>query len=375
MRRVAVVGSGISGLAAAHALAGLTPTSRCSRRATTSAATPTRWTSRCPARAARHPRRGHRLPGLQRAHLPEPDAPVRRAAACETATSDMSFSVQVPGTGNGRRWSGAARDLNTVFAQRRNLLRPALLAHAGRHRALQPPHHRAGRARRRSRTAPQPIGDFLDRARLRREFRDWYFLPMIGCIWSCPTDQMLRFPGRHDDPLLPQPRPDPGRQPAAVVHGARRRAALRRQDAAGIPDARLNTPVRSVRRLPPGSGRGGVLVATDAGSERFDDVVLACHSDQSAGAAGTTPRPTSARCSAPSATTPTAPCCTPTPRCCRGASCAWAAWNYERARRRRARAGGRLPALPDQPPAAAAVAAAGGGVAEPRPARPSTRRR
>jgi uncharacterized protein len=47
-----------------------------------------------------------------------------------------------------------------------------------------------------------------------------------------------------------------------------------------IPDARLNTPVRSVRRLPAHEG-GGVMLATDHRSERFDDVVLACHSDQS----------------------------------------------------------------------------------------------
>jgi predicted NAD/FAD-binding protein len=47
-----------------------------------------------------------------------------------------------------------------------------------------------------------------------------------------------------------------------------------------VPDARLNTPVRSVRRVPPGSGAAGVYVATDAGTERYDDVVLACHSDQ-----------------------------------------------------------------------------------------------
>jgi uncharacterized protein len=39
--------------------------------------------------------------------------------------------------------------------------------------------------------------------------------------------------------------------------------------------------VRGIRRLPPGDGRGGVMVATDHGSERFDEVVLACHSDQS----------------------------------------------------------------------------------------------
>jgi predicted NAD/FAD-binding protein len=49
----------------------------------------------------------------------------------------------------------------------------------------------------------------------------------------------------------------------------------------GIPDARLNTPVRRVRRLPPGRGGAGVMLATDAGEERFDEVVLACHSDQS----------------------------------------------------------------------------------------------
>jgi predicted NAD/FAD-binding protein len=48
-----------------------------------------------------------------------------------------------------------------------------------------------------------------------------------------------------------------------------------------VADARLNTPVREVKRVPPGQGHAGVLVATDTGTERFDDVVLACHSDQS----------------------------------------------------------------------------------------------
>jgi predicted NAD/FAD-binding protein len=47
-----------------------------------------------------------------------------------------------------------------------------------------------------------------------------------------------------------------------------------------IGDARLNTPVRQVRRLPPASGAAGVMVSTEHGSERFDEVVLACHSDQ-----------------------------------------------------------------------------------------------
>jgi predicted NAD/FAD-binding protein len=48
-----------------------------------------------------------------------------------------------------------------------------------------------------------------------------------------------------------------------------------------IADARLNTPVLGIKRLPPGEGHGGVMVATAQGSERFDEVVLASHSDQS----------------------------------------------------------------------------------------------
>ncbi|HMR72027.1 MAG TPA: NAD/FAD-binding protein, partial [Rubrivivax sp.] len=54
-----------------------------------------------------------------------------------------------------------------------------------------------------------------------------------------------------------------------------------RRIVAGLDDARLATPVRQVRRLPPGHGGAGVMVVTDAGEERFDEVVLACHSDQS----------------------------------------------------------------------------------------------
>jgi hypothetical protein len=51
-----------------------------------------------------------------------------------------------------------------------------------------------------------------------------------------------------------------------------------------IPDARLHSPVRQVHRVPPGQGSAGVWVRTDAGTERFDELVLACHSDQSADA-------------------------------------------------------------------------------------------
>ena len=192
----------------------------------------------------------------------------------ETAPSDMSFSVQA----GGLEWSGC--DLNTVFAQRSNLLRPrflAMLADILRFNRLATSIAERGLET----ELAEPIGDFLARHRFGDAFREWYFLPMIGCIWSCPTDQMLRFPVAtmirfcHNHGLIQvSDRP----QWHTVLGGAKHYVEKMLRD---IPDARLNTPVREVRRMPPGSGTSGVVVATDRGSEHFDDVVMACHSDQS----------------------------------------------------------------------------------------------
>ncbi len=191
------------------------------------------------------------------------------------APSDMSFSVQA--AGDALEWSGS--NLDSVFAQRGNLLRPRFwamlrdilrfnrrctaLAEAGDDAALD-----------------QAIGDFLDREGYSQAFRDWYLLPMIGCIWSCPTDQMLRFPIAtlirfcHNHGLLQVA----GRPRWFTVAGGSRRYVERM--VATLPDARLRTPVRRVKRIPAGSADAGVWVWTDRGGERFDEVVLACHADQ-----------------------------------------------------------------------------------------------
>jgi predicted NAD/FAD-binding protein len=197
-----------------------------------------------------------------------------------TAASEMSFSVQV--RQQALEWSG--NDLNGVFAQRHNLLRPrflGMLADIVRFNRLAT----AIAERNAEGELAEAIGDFLDRHGFDPAFREWYFLPMIGCIWSCPAAQMLRFPIAtmirfcHNHGLIQiSDRP----QWHTVRGGARHYVD---KLLAGIPDARLRTPVRSVRRLPPadqtGGGSAGVVVATDAGSERYDEVVLACHSDQS----------------------------------------------------------------------------------------------
>jgi predicted NAD/FAD-binding protein len=274
MKRVAVVGSGISGLAAAHELA---------REAQVTLY-----------EAGSH-FGGHT--NTVDVTLPGPQGPVTwgvdtgflvfnhrtypnlvrlfQTHGVETAASEMSFSVQVHQAG--LEWSG--NNLNTVFAQRSNLLRPRFL---GMLRDILRFNRLTTDIATRNAEAElaQPIGDFLDEQRFGPAFREWYFLPMIGCIWSCPTDQMLRFPiGTmirfcHNHGLIQVAnRP----QWHTVRGGARHYVA---KLLAGIADARLNTPVRQVRRLPAREG-GGVIVATDAGSQRYDEVVLACHSDQS----------------------------------------------------------------------------------------------
>jgi predicted NAD/FAD-binding protein len=197
----------------------------------------------------------------------------------EIAPSEMSFSVQVPDAAGrrGLEWSGG--DLNTVFAQRANLWRPRfwrMLADLLRFNKLATALADSGEAAQ----LDQPIGDFLEHHRFSNEFRDWYFLPMIGCIWSCPVDQMLRFPVAtmirfcHNHGLIQVA----NRPQWFTVRGGARTYVRKMLES--VPDARLNAPVRSVRRLV-GDDGASVLVATDAGTERFDEVVMACHSDQS----------------------------------------------------------------------------------------------
>lgn len=189
------------------------------------------------------------------------------------AKSDMSFSVQVPEIG--LEWSG--HSLNTVFAQRRNLLRPGvwrMLADLLRFNRIATQLARSGVEA----ELNESIAAFLYRQHFCDEFRDWYLLPMLGAIWSCPLDRMLRFPiggvvrfcANHgllqvrDRPQWWTVRGGSARYVGAIV--------------AGLTDARLNTPVRRVRRA--GHANAGVLIGTDAGTERFDAVVLACHSDE-----------------------------------------------------------------------------------------------
>jgi predicted NAD/FAD-binding protein len=191
-----------------------------------------------------------------------------------TAPSDMSFSVQVPGAKGGKalEWSGSS--LNTVFAQRSNLVNPRflkMLREVLRFNALATRIAEGGV----DTELMQPLSAFLTQHGFSSVFRDWYFLPMLGCIWSCPTDQMLQFPVAtmirfcHNHGLIQvSNRP----QWWTVAGGARNYVE---KIVAGIEDKRLNSPVAGIRR-----DSHGVWIVSGGQLERFDQVVLACHSDQ-----------------------------------------------------------------------------------------------
>jgi uncharacterized protein len=270
-RRVAVIGSGIAGLAAARALA---------HEARVTLYEAERWfgghahTVDVELEGRRH--------GVDTGFLVFNERTYPKLIALfaelgvETVASDMSFSVQSPATG----WQWCGSDLNSVFAQRRNLVSPrfwSMLADIVRFNRL----CTALAERSADAELDEPIGDFLARHRFGAAFRDGYFLPMIGCIWSCPMDQMLRFPiGTmirfcHNHGLMQLTR----RPRWHTVRGGSKHYVDKML--AAVTDRRAATPVLAVRRVPPGQGFAGVVVHTAHGDERFDDVVLAAHTDQS----------------------------------------------------------------------------------------------
>ena len=191
-----------------------------------------------------------------------------------TAPSDMSFSVQVPASAGQPRleWSGTS--LNAVFSQRRNLLNPRfwrMLRDVLRFNRLATDIA----LRNAEGELMQPLKGFLQAHRFSAEFTDWYFLPMLGCIWSCPTAQMLEFPVAtmirfcHNHGLIQvSNRP----QWHTVAGGARHYVD---KIVAGVADKRLNCPVQQIRR-----DADGVSVTSAGQTERFDKVVIATHSDQ-----------------------------------------------------------------------------------------------
>ncbi|MCB5185860.1 FAD-dependent oxidoreductase [Methylobacillus gramineus] len=182
-----------------------------------------------------------------------------------THASEMTFSVSVEQAN--LQWAGTS--LNTVFAQRRNVLRPQFWRmlkdilrfnrHAASYLASLPDH-------------PLTLRQLLDMHGYSQIMRDWYLLPMAAAIWSSSVHDILDFPAAtflhfclnhqllqvNDRPLW-----------KTVINGARSYVDAMLTD---IDDKRLSCPIEQVTRH-----ANGVLITTPNDVEQFDQVVFACH--------------------------------------------------------------------------------------------------
>jgi predicted NAD/FAD-binding protein len=186
-----------------------------------------------------------------------------------TRPSDMSFAVSL----DGGRLEYAGTDLQGLFAQWRNLVRPrfwSMLRDLMRFYREAP-----GDA---GRLGDLTLGGYLDRQGYGAAFRHDHLYPMAAAIWSIPARKAMDYPAAAfirfcDNHGLLRIADRPVWR---TVDGGSRVYVKRLLDDFGG-RVRLGTPVQRVRRLP-----GHVVVEThDAGPEIFDHVVLAGHADQS----------------------------------------------------------------------------------------------
>ncbi|HNB59912.1 MAG TPA: FAD-dependent oxidoreductase [Phycisphaerales bacterium] len=133
-----------------------------------------------------------------------------------------------------------------------------------------------GRAALRELPEDATIADLCSSGRFSREFLDGYLVPMGAAIWSAPRSELERFPARFllrffDNHGMLNLRERPRWR---TVEGGSRRYIEAMLGVIGR-CVRTGCPVEAVLRRP-----DGVLVRTPGTEERFDEVVIATHSDQ-----------------------------------------------------------------------------------------------
>ncbi len=193
-----------------------------------------------------------------------------RELGVQTLDSDMSFAVWCDRTG----LAYSSRGANGFFAQRRNLFRPSHLALL---RDILRFNREAPALLREPAVVQPTLRAFLDDRRLGEPFRSRYLVPMASAIWSASVGAILDFPAAtlvrflDNHGLL-----STGGQPTwKVVRGGSHAyvpgiaAPLGRSVHTGV-------AITSVRR----QDRGVAITFADRPTAAFDDVVFACHGDQ-----------------------------------------------------------------------------------------------
>lgn len=183
--------------------------------------------------------------------------------------SDMSFSVS---RNNGEfEWAGTS--LDTLFAQRSKLFSPVfarMIRDILRFNKKAPDHLNQAQQ------SGCSLEELLNAGGYGATFRDSYLLPMAGAIWSSKPSDILKFPAAtflrfcmNHGLLQINDRP----QWRTVIGGSRDYV---RRIIEKLPDVRSESAVRAIHRH-----TDGVEIRSDAGTEHFDQIVLATHAPTS----------------------------------------------------------------------------------------------
>ena len=186
----------------------------------------------------------------------------------EEQLSTLSFGVKCEKTG--LEYMGST--LNSLFAQRRNLLRPSfwkMIIEILRF-------NKEGRGLVVDDIDDITLGEYLQRGNYSQGFIDYYLIPMAAAVWSADMQIMYQFPARYllrffqnHGLLNVNDRPD-----WYVIKGGSKTYA-KALTASFNDKIRLDAPVQSIRRVD-----DGVFITSRFGEEKFDAVFIASHSDQ-----------------------------------------------------------------------------------------------
>ncbi len=262
---IAVIGAGITGLGAAHAL------SKAGHRVTIYEAEG-RLGGHARTRMAGH--NGDQAVDTGFIVFNKPNYPNLTALFDELGVASRASSMSFGASFGGGRFEYGVGSLGAVFAQPANMLDPRFV------RMIRDIFRFNAKALTTAETNPgMTIGGLLDALGTGAWFRERYILPLSGAIWSTPTRRILDFPADammrffENHALLHHT----GQHQWFTVEGGsqtyvtRLEAALRRAKV----DIRLGAPIAGVRR-----GLGGVELRAVGGEwETYDEVVMATHPD------------------------------------------------------------------------------------------------
>jgi predicted NAD/FAD-binding protein len=192
----------------------------------------------------------------------------------ETRASDMSFAASLADGEAGQRFEYSGTSLNGLFGDRRNIFRPRMWRMLGEIARL---YRFAPGLMKLPGLDEKPLGEFLREQGYSAALREDHLLPMCAAIWSLPLAQVEEFPALaflrfFDNHGLMR---ISGRPQWRTVAGGSREYVRRLAEPLGE-RLRLATRVEAIRRT-----ETGVAVADARGGlAHYDHVVIASHSDQ-----------------------------------------------------------------------------------------------